>query len=51
MPSLLMSETDSSDGSTLFHEATQAGNWSNDVPTTMLNTSYFTNTARAGAVK
>ena len=51
MPSLLMSVIDISEGSTLFHEATQAGNWSNGVPTSTWNTSYFTSTARAGAVK
>jgi hypothetical protein len=51
MPSLLMSATDSRAGSTRAQLAIQAGNWSKGVPTSTLNTSYFTSTASAGAVK
>ena len=51
MPSLLTSATDSNAGSTLAQAETQSGSLSNGVPTTALNISYLTSTARAGAVK
>ncbi len=51
MPSPLTSVTDSSVGSTLFQAAIQSGRLSNGVPTSPVNISYLTSTARAGAVK
>ena len=51
MPSLLMSVTESSVGSTADQFAIHAGSWLNGVPTSTLKTSYFTSTASAGAVK
>ena len=50
MPSRFTSTADSKDGSTLFQAVIQSGNWLNGVPTTSVKTSYFTNTASAGAV-
>ncbi|MCY1372610.1 hypothetical protein D9M69_598300 [compost metagenome] len=50
-PSWLISVTDSSEGSTLFHAETHWGNWSKGVPMSTWNTSNFTSTASAGAVK
>ncbi|MCY1554269.1 hypothetical protein D9M68_908320 [compost metagenome] len=46
-----MSVTDSRPGSTRFQAPIHSGKLLNGVPTSTVSTSYFTITARAGAVK
>src|SRR5262245_55261098 len=48
-PSWLMSTADTSDGCVFDHSRIQRGSSENGVPTTEVNTSYFTSTASTGA--